>query len=193
MKKFLPFLVLISLVLVIALATYRLNQKQEVNLDKSEEVPTIHFVAAKLRLPEFSLSDLFNEDLDFSLKDLKGKYSLVNFFASWCTTCHAEHQVLLRLQAEKVIDIYGVAWRDIDENTKSYLAQNGNPYQKVAKDGTGLFTKIAGISAVPESFIVDPEGKVVMRYKGNLQEFSIDEIRDWLGKKSNGQLPSSSS
>jgi hypothetical protein len=87
---------------------------------------------------------------------------------------------LLKLQSEKIIDIYGIAWRDIDENTKSYLEESGNPFKKVAKDSRALFTKITGIEAVPETLIIDPKGNVVMRYRGNLQDFSIDEVKEFL-------------
>lgn len=186
MKKFLPFLTLLFLVSLIAISTYNLNKKQEIEQDLQNSFGTeksdVHFAKVKIVLPEFSLADLFDENETFSKKDLMGKYSVVNFFASWCTTCHAEHQILLALQSQDIVDVYGVAWRDIDENTKDYLRKNGNPYKKVAKDSQGLFTRITGIEAVPETLIIDPKGNVVMRYRGNLQEFSIDEIKDFIKK-----------
>jgi cytochrome c biogenesis protein CcmG/thiol:disulfide interchange protein DsbE len=184
MKKFLPFLVLAFLISLIAISTYQLSKKQRLERDLqsslSNNFSDVHFKKTKFSLPDFSLADLFNDDQDFSKKDLVGKYSLINFFASWCMTCHAEHDVLLRLKNENIIDIYGVAWRDIDENTREYLEKSGNPFKKVAKDGQGLFSRITGIIAVPETLIVDPKGNVVMRYRGNLQDFSIDEIKDFL-------------
>ncbi len=185
MKKFLPFLTLIFLVSLIGVSTYNLNKKEAVE----QEVPSagatsqpsgIHFAKTYISLPEFSLPDLFNESEEFSKKDLIGKYSVINFFASWCTTCRAEHDILLRLKSEGIVDIYGVAWRDIDENTKKYLEEAGNPYKKVAKDSRGLFTKITGLEAVPETLIVDKKGNVVLRFKGNLQEFSLEEIREFI-------------
>lgn len=188
MKNFLPLLTLIFLVSLIGISTYNLNKKEDVEQDvpsaaNSEEFG-IHFVKTKIILPEFSLPDLFDENIEFSKKDLVGKYSLVNFFASWCTTCRAEHEILLRLKSEGIIDIYGVAWRDIDENTKSFLEKSGNPFNKVAKDSRGLFSKITGMEAVPETLIIDKKGNVVMRFKGNLQEFSLDEIREFLERNS---------
>ena len=85
-----------------------------------------------------------------------------------------------KLKSEKIIDIYGIAWRDIDENTKQYLDENGNPFTRTATDNRGLFTKIAGISAIPETWIVNQEGEVVKRFQGNLPEFAIDEIKEFL-------------
>lgn len=184
MKKFLPFLTLIFLVSLIGISTYNLNKKEAVE----PELPSasnpqefgVHFVKTHISLPEFSLPDLYNESGEFSKKDLIGKISVVNFFASWCTTCRAEHEILLRLKSEGIVDIYGVAWRDIDENTKSFLEKSGNPFKKVAKDSRGLFTKITGMEAVPETLIVDKKGNVVLRFKGNLQEFSLDEVREFV-------------
>lgn len=182
MQKFLPFLTLLFLVSLIGISTYNLNKKQQVEeLQNSDEL-NVHFSKIKISLPEFSLPDLSDEEKSFSKKDLIGKYSVINFFASWCTTCRAEHEILMRLQSEKIIDIYGIAWRDIDENTKNYLKDSGNPFKKVGKDSQGLFTKITGIQAIPETLIIDPKGNVVMRYRGNLQEFSIDEIKEFLKK-----------
>jgi cytochrome c biogenesis protein CcmG/thiol:disulfide interchange protein DsbE len=189
MQKYIPFLVLFFLVGLIGVSTYKLNQKQEI----AEDLPTaanpdafnIHFVKTNIELPEFSLPDLFDDKENFSKEDLMGKYSIINFFASWCTTCRAEHDVLLRLRDAKIANIYGIAWRDIDDNTKKFLQESGNPFTKIAKDNAGLFTRITGIEAVPETLIVDPKGKVVMRYRGNLQDFSIEEIQRFLNR--NGQ------
>jgi cytochrome c biogenesis protein CcmG/thiol:disulfide interchange protein DsbE len=181
MKKFLPFLALILLVGLIAISTYNLNKKQsaESDLTKVDEVEdfSIHFKKESILLPDFSLPSLYDESKNFSKKNLLNKYSLVNFFASWCTTCRAEHKILLRLHDEKIIAMYGIAWRDIDENTKEYLEKNGNPYDFVATDSGGLFNKIINIEAVPETLLIDDKGNVALRYKGNLQEFAVDEIR----------------
>jgi cytochrome c biogenesis protein CcmG/thiol:disulfide interchange protein DsbE len=180
MRKFLPFLILVFLISLIAIATYNLNNQQETSDSKEDQENGINFVKTNIPLPEFSLPDLFNQDETFSKKDLTGKYSVVSFFASWCSTCRAEHDILLRLRDEKIIDIYGIAWRDISENSKSFLEAQGNPYLKTASDSRALFTKIAGVQAIPETWIVDKSGTIVMRYRGNLQDFSIDEIRNFL-------------
>lgn len=187
MKKFLPFLTLVFLLGLIGISTYNLNKKQEVEQNLQDEFGNeksdVHFAKTKIILPEFALADLYDEDESFSKKDLIGKYSVINFFASWCTTCRAEHDILMKLKSENIVDVYGVAWRDIDENTKNYLKNGGNPFTKVAKDNQGLFTRITGMQAIPETLIVDPKGNVIMRYRGNLQDFNLDEIRAVVKKK----------
>jgi cytochrome c biogenesis protein CcmG/thiol:disulfide interchange protein DsbE len=190
MNKILPFLVLVFLIGGIAIATHNLQSQQEISSPEDErederedeQEDGVHFVKSEIALPEFSLINLYDEKDVFSKKDLIGKYSLVSFFASWCSTCKAQHDILLRLKNENIIDIYGVAWRDIDANTLSYLDGHGNPYTKTASDSRGLFTKITGLRAVPETWIVDKTGVVVMRFRGNLQEFSIDEIKNFLNQ-----------
>lgn len=183
-KKFVPLLALLLLIFVIAIATYNLNQEQKKSVALVETLPESEnvFVRTKITLPEFSLSDLFDENGNFSKKDFKNKYSLICFFASWCTTCKAQHDILMNLKQENIIDIYGVAWRDINENTKEYLKKYGNPFKKTAADNGGLFTKIAAIQAVPETWIIDQNGVVAMRLRGNMQDSAIVEIKNFLEK-----------
>ena len=190
MKKFsdyTPFLVLIFLVCVTGISTYKINLKQQAakenaSVKKDNEAIT-GFVKEKIILPEFSLPNLYDESQPFSNKDLIGKYSLINFFASWCTTCRAEHENLMRLKDFGIVDIYGVAWRDINQNTKNYLTKSGNPFVKVASDNKALFTKIMGLDAVPETLVIDPECNVILRYQGNLEDYVIEDIKAFIASK----------
>lgn len=184
MKKisnFIPFFILIIFVVIIGFSTYKIKAKQQNIINNSNSNLSQNsfdfFATENIQLPNFSLPNLYNENEEFSLKDLKGKYSIINVFASWCTTCRAEHEYLLQLQQENIVTIYGVAWRDINENTKSYLNVAGNPFTKVASDNKALFSKIAGIRAVPETFVINPEGKIILRHQGNLEDASLSELR----------------
>lgn len=179
MKKFLPFLILVFLISAIAIATYNLSETQD-SAKIDDQGNGIHFAKVNIPLPEFSLPDLFDGEGNFSKNDFNGKYSVVSFFASWCTTCKAQHDILMRLKNENIVDIYGVAWRDIDQNTRSFLENHGNPFKKTASDSRGLFTKITNLQAVPETWIVNKDGVIVMRFRGNLQEFSIPEIKNFI-------------
>ena len=197
MNKFIPLAILFVVIFLIAIATRNLSNKQSDNATNSQEISTsneeedlgerkedggneINFSKVEIDLPEFSIPDLFDKGKNFSKKDLIGKYTIINVFASWCGTCRMEHDILLNLQTEAIADLYGIAWRDGDENARQYLEQYGNPFAKTATDASGLFSKLANIQAVPETWIVDKKGNVVMRYRGNLQEFSIDEIKNFL-------------
>lgn len=184
-SRFLPLFVLIFLVGVIAFATYKIAKKQDIQLQNISENFDSHFIKKKIALPEFSLPDLYDEDGSFSKKDLVGKkYSLINLFASWCTTCRAEHEILMRLKDERIVDVYGVAWHDINQNTKDYLASEGNPFTKVAADNQALFSKFVGTEAVPETLLINEDGEVVWIYRGNLEERAVDQIKSFLRNES---------
>ncbi len=176
MKKFLPLIALIALIIAMTIATYKLNK----NAQNSAEIS--YFQRTNLEIENFELPNLFNEEKNFSKEDLKGEVSLISFFASWCTTCKAQHEILMKMQQEKLIKIYGIAWRDIKENTKNYLENSGNPFAKCAIDSKGLFSKIGNVNAVPETWIVNKNARVIAKYRGNLQEFNIAEIKEILKK-----------
>ena len=188
MKKYLPFLILVFLIILVGFSTYKLNKKQE-KAQKEDlnslilEDDNFSFEKVRIKLPDFSFPDIYDDNKDLSRKDLLGKYSVISFFASWCTTCHAQHHILLELQKADIIDIYGIAWRDINENTQKYLEKYGNPFDKVSRDSKGLFSRITGIEAVPETLIVNKKGVVVRRYQGNLTIGVIAEIKEFLKKK----------
>lgn len=197
MNKFIPLAILFVVIFLIAIATRNLSNKQSDNATNSQEISSstknedsadlqedggsnINFTEVEIDLPDFSIPDLFEAGKTFSKKDLIGKYTIINVFASWCSTCRMEHDTLLRMQAEALADLYGIAWRDIDKNTIKYLQQNGNPFSRVGADNKAIFSKITNIEAVPETWLINPKGKIVLRLKGNLQEFSVDEIKRYI-------------
>ncbi len=197
MNKFIPLAILFVVIFLIAIATRNLSNKQSDNATNSQEISSstnedsadfqkedggsdINFTEVEIDLPDFSIPDLFEAGKTFSKKDLIGKYTIINVFASWCSTCRLEYDTLVRMQAEAVADLYGIAWRDIDKNTIKYLQQNGNPFSRVGADNKAIFSKITNIEAVPETWLINPKGKIVLRLKGNLQEFSVDEIKRYI-------------
>ena len=183
MKKFIYLIFFVILLAITLIATYKITKNSPKSAPKLEEGQSdVSFFRTNITIPEFTFNDIFSNDQIFSKKDLEGRYSLINFFASWCTTCHAQHNILLSLSEEKIINIYGIAWRDVDENARQYLEENANPFTKVVSDGNGLFTKLAGIEAVPETWLIDKKGDAIMRFRGNLQEFNIKEIKEFLSK-----------
>jgi cytochrome c biogenesis protein CcmG/thiol:disulfide interchange protein DsbE len=89
---------------------------------------------------------------DADLRD--GRVKLVNFWASWCGPCRAEHPNLTRLQAEGVT-IYGVNYKDRPEAAAGFLAELGNPYAAIGADESGRMGIDWGIYGVPETFVID--------------------------------------
>lgn len=102
-----------------------------------------------------------------------GRPKLVNFFASWCAPCRVEHPNLTALAAQG-IPIYGVNYKDAPDRALAFLAELGNPYTAVAADPTARTGLDWGVYGIPETFVLDGEGRVVFRFAGPLVERSIE-------------------
>lgn len=98
---------------------------------------------------------------------------LVNFWASWCAPCRVEHPVLDALAAEG-IPVIGINYKDDPEKARAFLAELGDPYAKIGADESGRTGLDWGIYGVPETFVVDGKGTVVMRYPGPLDPASVE-------------------
>ncbi len=106
----------------------------------------------------------------FSDTDLRdGNVKLVNFWASWCAPCRAEHPNLERLKSEG-ITIYGVNYKDKPEAALRFLNELGNPFAATGADGNGRMGIDWGLYGVPETFVIDGEGKVILRFAGPITE-----------------------
>ena len=123
-------------------------------------------VSALGDLPAFGQSDLAD-----------GRVKIVNFWASWCAPCRAEHPNLMRLKAEG-LPIYGVNYKDKPEAAVAFLQELGNPFERIGADATGRMGINWGLYGVPETFVIDGTGKVLLRFPGPLTERVLqDNIR----------------
>lgn len=91
---------------------------------------------------------------------------LVNFWASWCPPCRAEHPTLEALSQR--LPVYGVNLRDDEANALRFLGEDGDPFAAIATDPKGRGAIDWGVTAPPETFIVDGEGTVLYRFAGPL-------------------------
>jgi cytochrome c biogenesis protein CcmG/thiol:disulfide interchange protein DsbE len=113
--------------------------------------------------PSFDLTTLDPAAGGFTSKDLAGKVVVVNFFASWCVPCKAEHPLLFLLTKDYNVPVYGIAFQDKTEDTARYIQEMGSPYQKIGLDQNGRTAIDFGVTGVPETFILDKNGMV--RYR----------------------------
>jgi cytochrome c biogenesis protein CcmG/thiol:disulfide interchange protein DsbE len=117
---------------------------------------------------------------DATLRD--GKVKLVNFWASWCAPCRVEHPTLTALAGEGV-PIYGVNYKDKPAAALGFLEELGNPYAAVGADETGRMGIEWGLYGVPETFVIDGQGKVVMRFAGPVTQRALEaDIRPALAE-----------
>ncbi|MBL8702131.1 MAG: DsbE family thiol:disulfide interchange protein [Alphaproteobacteria bacterium] len=105
--------------------------------------------------------------------DLKGKVALVNVFASWCAPCRVEHPVLMRLAREKRVAVFGISHKDKAADSRRFLAELGNPYSAVGWDNDGRVSLEWGVYGVPETFVVDRQGRIRHRHVGALTEDAL--------------------
>ncbi|CAN5652021.1 DsbE family thiol:disulfide interchange protein [soil metagenome] len=105
-----------------------------------------------------------------------GKPVLVNFFASWCAPCLAEHPLLTRLKEREGATIVGIAWKDKPEATRAWLARLGDPFARIAFDQDGKLALDWGLSGVPETYLIDAQGIVRLHFRGPLTERDLAAI-----------------
>ena len=109
---------------------------------------------------------------DAELRD--GEVKLVNFWASWCAPCRVEHPNLEAL-ADEGITIYGVNYKDEPGNALGFLSELGDPYAAIGADSSGRMGLDWGLYGVPETYVIDGEGTVILRFAGPLTQRVIEE------------------
>ena len=128
-------------------------------------VPT---VMIDKEVPGFDLPPLTAGKPGLKSSDLKGRLTLINFFASWCVPCRAEHPLLLDLAKDKRIQIDGIAWKNRPEDAAGFLTDLGDPYALAVADQNGRTGIDFGVYGVPETYLVDRAGRIRFRQAGPL-------------------------
>ncbi|MEP2027915.1 MAG: DsbE family thiol:disulfide interchange protein [Paracoccaceae bacterium] len=109
---------------------------------------------------------------DATLRD--GQIKLVNYWASWCAPCRVEHPNLEKL-ADEGIPIYGINYKDNRQNALGFLEELGDPYVAMGADEDGRMALDWGLYGVPETYVIDGDGKVLLRFAGPLTQRVITE------------------
>lgn len=92
---------------------------------------------------------------------------LVNYWASWCGPCRAEHPLLVEL-GQGDMPVIGINYKDTPANAQGFLAELGDPYSAIGTDATGRTGIDWGIYGVPETFVIGPDGSILHRHPGPL-------------------------
>ena len=138
MKRHLLLPVVGLIVLVVSVIFY-FNQSTNKN-NSRDEVSNLIF-----ETPDFYNNDLINENT-------LGEFYIVNFFASWCKPCLAEHPLLMEMK-KKGVKIIGINFRDDEENFKEWINEHGNPFEYILRDD-GTIAYEMGLIGVPETFFI---------------------------------------
>lgn len=130
--------------------------------------------------PTFALTRLDGGEM-LTSDDMRGRSYVVNLFASWCTPCRAEHPQLMAMR-QRGIEIVGIAYKDRREASMTFLTELGDPFSVVAMDPEGRFGLELGVTGVPETFVIGPDGIIRAAYRGPLTTEAVQsEILPALG------------
>lgn len=163
MIRFIPVALLVALVAVAAFVLLRGGEHETVSGGRIGR-----------DAPSFALTRLGGGAMVTS-DDFAGRPHVVNFFASWCTPCRAEHPQLMALKDEGVT-VLGVAYKDEPEASAIFLRELGDPFAAVALDPEGRYALELGVAgAVPETFVIGADGRVLAVHRGPLTREVIAE------------------
>lgn len=165
MNRWLAFIPLAALVVVIAVGAFLLTREHR------QTTFTEGMIGRPA--PAFSLARL-DGGAPITNETMRGRAYVINMFASWCTPCRAEHPQLIAMQAGDV-EMLGVAYKDAPSSSARFLTELGNPYTAVAIDPEGQFGLQLGITGVPETFVIGPDGMIRAVYRGPLTQDVVQE------------------
>ena len=118
--------------------------------------------------PAFDLK-LVGTQTPYRREQLLGRPLLVNYWASWCAGCQVEHPFLMEL-SRRGVEIIGFDYKDTDADGLRWLARHGNPYHTIVADPEGRAGLDWGVYGVPETFVLDAQGRIVYKHIGPLDE-----------------------
>jgi cytochrome c biogenesis protein CcmG, thiol:disulfide interchange protein DsbE len=175
MNRALRFFPLLILVAFVAAVTWRLTTPADEKITSKmvgRPVPAFTLAPAVPGKPGLSSSELAS-----------GTPRMINVFASWCVPCIAEAPLLAELKVRGVA-IDAIAVRDRPSDVASFLAERGDPFERIGADPQSRAQLALGSSGVPETFIVDGRGVIRYQHMGPIEPSDIPELIDqWKAAK----------
>jgi cytochrome c biogenesis protein CcmG/thiol:disulfide interchange protein DsbE len=104
----------------------------------------------------------------------KGKVTLLNVWASWCVPCHDEAPLLMALAQDPRFRIVGINYKDAPDNARRFLGRHGNPFAAVGADANGRASIEWGVYGVPETFVVDAQGRIAFKLVGPITPDNLE-------------------
>ena len=157
MRRFLPLIILLIIIVIFLFGTFKKNTRVIPTPLIGQEVPLIE-------LETVFFEEFENKDLIDILKS--NKIKIINFWASWCLPCEVEHPILMGLSKKSDFVIIGINYKDTEEGSARFLNEKGNPYDLIIIDDKGKMGIEMGLTGVPETFVVNDQGKIIYRIVG---------------------------
>ncbi len=126
-------------------------------------------------VPEFDLPPVQGRTAGLSDENLVGEVSLVNVFASWCTACRDEHPLFMQMYQENVVPIHGLNYKDQPNDAAAWLDALGDPYTRTGADISGRVGIDWGVYGVPETFVIDRDGRIAYKHIGAINRRVLEE------------------
>jgi thiol-disulfide isomerase/thioredoxin len=157
-------LVVSAIVGAIAFLVWGLASKSGESLATGSEVPSV---------PLESLPPDSGTNGKGSLADYRGEWVLMNVWASWCTPCRDESPALEKFSRRwnGEITVLGIDTRDITGDALAFIREFDLTFPQL-RDPTGSYSDALGTTGVPESFLVDPEGRLTSRLRGPVRDYA---------------------
>ena len=127
-------------------------------------------------VPAFETEALLEEKPGLATNDFQtGNVVLVNIWASWCVPCRAEHPLVTRLAEDDDVTIYAINYKDNRQAAKDWLDELGDPYDRIGFDESGRAGIEWGVYGVPETYVIDGEGRIRWKKVGPLTPQLVEE------------------
>ena len=115
----------------------------------------------------------------FSVADQRGRWVVLNFFASWCVPCREEHPELVAFdaahRAEGDAVLVSATFDETAEEARKFFEENGGTWP-VIDDPENSIGVAYGVAQVPETFVIAPNGTVVQRFAGEVTRAALDDL-----------------
>ncbi|MFK3663265.1 DsbE family thiol:disulfide interchange protein [Scandinavium sp. NPDC088450] len=157
---FIPFILFLSLIVFLGWQLMK-------NMEGSDPTRLESALIGK-PVPELHIGTLEDpqQHMDLNLF-ADGQPWLINYWATWCPTCRAEHDYL-KVLAKQGVRIAGINYKDQRNQALEWLRSLGSPYSINLYDPSGSTAFDFGVYGAPETFLVDGKGIIRYRYTGNL-------------------------
>ena len=146
--------------------------------------------------PSFKLARVDDPATAFALEEMRGQVWLLNVWASWCVACRQEHPLLVRMAKQKLVPVVGLNYKEVRgdgalnvrgmaleaetamavERARGWLSDHGDPYVLSVLDVDGRVGIDFGVYGVPETFLIDAEGRIRYKHIGPITPDSLQQV-----------------
>ena len=128
-------------------------------------------------MPDFALPALPGWSAGLTDEDIRAAgVSMLNVFASWCGPCRVEHPIWVEYaKRPDAVPVFGLNYKDPPENATDWLKKLGDPYKQIGADRDGRAGIDWGVYGVPETFVIDREGRIVFKHVGVMTREDLDQ------------------